>query len=461
MKINPSIFHAYDIRGKYPEEISEDLSYAIGRTFALFLQKGRKKKVVVGVGRDMRLSSPLLFREFVKGILEQGCSVVDLGMITTPMLYFAVLHFAFDGGAVISASHNPNPYNGIKLTREKAIPLGGETGIFWIRDFILQNQSYFSKKGSKRGTLRKKNIEDEYVRFNVKLAKLKRDEYRGFSVALDAGNGMGGSVAMKILKIAGVTVFPLYIKPDGNFPHHGPDPLLKENLQDLQSLVRTRHPSFGVALDGDADRIIFIDEKGFPIAGDIITALIAKIILQNRPFQTTKKIKILCDIRSSNVVRETVLEKGGIPIQWKVGHAYIKEKMRRDNVLFAGEVSGHYYWGHGFFFEVPFLALLKILSALKKSKIPFSALVSPLKKYFHSGEINFKVHDKKRKMEEIKKAYARVRLLTLDGLRADFKDWWFLVRPSNTEPVLRLAVEAKTEQLLKEKTEELTRLLME
>src|SRR4030042_1798921 len=382
MKINPEIFRLYDIRGIYPQDINEEMAYQVGRYFLHFLRKKSKKKTLtVGVARDIRYSSPELFRGLSKGIIHEGCNIIDLGLIITPALYFAVSHLRLDGGIIITASHNPNPFNGFKLTREKTIPLSAETGVF------------------------------------------------------------------------GMNVYPIYSKPDGDFPNHVPDPSFGNNLSDIVSLVRKKKPNFGIILDGDADRIIFIDEKGNPIRGDLITALMAKIILKE--WKGKNKPKILYDIRSSNVLKEVIKEGGGIPVHFKIGHALIKEKMRKDNIFFGGELSGHYYLGQNLFYEVPFFVFLKIVNEMRKTKKTLSELIKPLQKYFHSGEIYFETKAKEGKIKELKKKYKTGKISEQDGLRADFKDWWFLVRPSNTEPVIKLVVEAKTRDLMGKKKKEL------
>lgn len=441
----------YDIRGKYPKELTNESAYQIGRGFIHYLRKqNNKQKYTIGVGRDTRLSSPKLFSSFAKGVRDEGSDVVDFGLITTPMLYFGVRHFKYDGGAVITASHNPNPYNGIKLVQKNAVSVGGNTGIFWIRDWIEKS---LELKKYKKGAIVKKNIENEYLKFNLKLANVKKNEFKGVSIAIDAGNGIGGPMVQKILKHVGVSLFPLYMKPDGRFPNHAPDPLIQKNLKDLISLVKKKKPLFGVALDGDADRIAFITEKGVPIRGDLIEALIAEIILKK------KKGVVLYSINSSNTVKDVIKLNKGKAIPSRIGHSLVKEQMRKSNAVFAGELSGHYYFGSPLFFEVPFVILLLILKKLKNNG-SLEQLIEPLRTYAHSGELNFKVTDKEKKLNEIKKKYAKKgKVLTLDGLRVDFKDWWFLVRPSNTENLLRLIVEANSKELMNQKKKELIKLI--
>lgn len=461
MNINTNIFHLYDIRGKYPEEFTEDDAHVIGHGFVHYLKSiGRKTSLTIAVGYDSRVSSPAVFAEFTKALKEEGCNVVDIGLITTPMLYFAVSHSRYDAGAMITASHNPNPYNGIKLTRERAIPLGGDEGIYQIRDYARNHDASHSKLPYPEGNLIEKNIEDDYVDFNLHLANVRANEFQDIKLAIDAGNGTGGPIAMRVLGVTGANVEPLYIEPDGRFPNHVPDPLIAENLKDIIALVQKEDFHFGVALDGDADRIIFIDEKGVPVSGDIMTALMVQILSDGK--KGTKQFSVLYDVRSSRVVKETIESVHGIPVPYRIGHTLIKKKMREDNILFAGELSGHYYWGEDIFFEVPFVILLKLMERLQRTQKSFSELLRPLRKYYHSGEINFEIEDKEGKMRQLQEIYeTQGEILLLDGLRVDFPDWWFLVRPSNTEPVLRLVIEADSPDTLQEKKEELTRLISE
>jgi len=447
MNVNPSIFRAYDIRGKYPTEITEDAAFKIGHAFVAFLRKNtKKKKLRVGIGRDTRLSSPRLFSAFSKALRGQGFEVVDLGIISTPMLYFAVFLYGFQGGAMITASHNPNPYNGIKLTREKAIPLGRDTGLQWMRKYIERQTSF--EQGKFKGKLTKKNITKEYVSWNLKQARVKKGAFKGFCVVLDAGNGVGGAVTLALLKEVGVKVYPLYLKPDGRFPNHIPDPSHKENVQALLKLVKRKKAHFGIALDGDADRILFADEKGTILRGDLMTAFFASLLAK-------KGDKIVYDLGSSNVVRDVVREAGAHFIMSKVGYPSIKEHMRRGKAVFAGEYSRHYYLGKGFFFEAPLFVLLVLLLELKRTKLPLSVLMKPFLRYAYSGEINVPATNKQKRIEEFKRRYRRGKKTTIDGLRVDFPDWWFLLRPSNTEPVLRLIIEATTKKLLSVKRREL------
>ncbi|MDP4007247.1 MAG: phosphomannomutase/phosphoglucomutase [bacterium] len=451
MKVNPGIFRAYDIRGKYPAELNEAAAFSIGKAFVAFLRRREKrKKLHVGIGRDTRLSSPKLFSALAASLREEGCDVIDLGVISTPQLYFAVWRYKLQGGAMITASHNPNPYNGIKFTREQAIPLGGETGLLWMRQYIEKYAPFKSEK--RKAGIQKKNNEKIYVSWNLARAKVKKGSLGGISLALDAGNGVGGKVTFALLKEAGVKVYPLYLNPDGRFPNHVPDPQKPENVRDLQKLMQQKKPNLGVALDGDADRIVFLDEKGKALRGDLVTALLASLLAK-------KGERMLYDIRSSNSVPEAMKEAGVLPSATRIGHALIKEHMRKTKAAFAGEYTGHYYLGKGLFFEAPLFFLLVLLKEMKRSSLLLSELVSPFDRYAYSGEINFPTHKKEETMKKLKVRYSKGKQTQLDGLRVDFSDWWFLLRASNTEPLLRLVVEAKTKKLLSEKQKELTLLL--
>jgi phosphomannomutase len=450
MRVSPEIFRTYDIRGIYPSQINEETAYCIGRAFVKFLNPrqsfvGKKLKIVVG--RDNRLSSPQLFNALTKGIIDQGANAIDIGLATTPMLYFAVAHFKFDGGVEISASHNPPEYNGFKLVRENAIPISQKTGLKKIKT-LIKNLSRLDYRS--RGRVIKKRILRDYLKFNLKSVDIKK--LKPIKIAIDTANAVPAILVSEISKKIPGRVYPLFLKLDGNFPNHPPDPLVKENLRTLQKKVKLRQADLGVAFDGDGDRIIFVDEKGEIISGDLITAFLSSLILAENP-----GAKILYDVRSSRIVKEVIKKGGGRALVWKVGHSLIKEKMRREDVIFAGEFSGHYYHKEHYFSEAPLFVLFKILEAISKTKKNLSELIQPLKKYFSSGEINFKVKNKKKILEFLERKYKDGKISHLDGLRVDFKDWWFLVRPSGTEDLLRLLIEAETKELMKKKKKELIR----
>ena len=484
IKINPDIFRAYDIRGIYPSTINEDTAYLIGRAFVKFLKKPKPNIVV---GRDNRLSSPTLFKSLTKGLTFQGAKVIDIGLSITPILYFAVAHFKFDGGIMISASHLGKESNGFKLVREKAIPISEKTGLKKIQQITAKVGKVvkLSKvppwkfiSTTKPGKAVKREILEEYLKFNLKKFNLKK--ISPLKIVIDTANAVPGILIPELKKLFPIQIYPLFEKLDGNFPNHPPDPLIKENLSYLQKEVKNKKADLGVAFDGDGDRIIFVDQRGEVISGDLITAFLASLILKTNP-----GAKILFDIRSSRIVSEVIKKNRGKPVVWKIGHSFIKEKMRRENIFFAGEFSGHYYTKDNYFSETPLFVLLKILEALSQTKKNLSSLIKPFKKYFHSGEINFKVKprnttssalraktakgrwkliygfkDKKEVLKILEEKFSRGgKVLKIDGLRIDFKDWWFLARPSGTEELLRLVVEAKTKKLMEKRKKELSSFL--
>ncbi len=446
MKINSDIFRAYDIRGIYPEEINENAAYLIGRAYVKFLGKKNPKIVV---GRDNRFSSPVLFKNLVSGIINSGANVIDIGLAITPMLYFTVAHFKYDGGVSITASHNLAQYNGFKFVREKAIPISEKTGLKEIKKLALAGKFKIKRKGK---VLRKKVLK-EYIAFNLKDFDL--EAIKPLKIAIDTANAVPGIVVPEIFKKTNCKIYHLYSKLDGTFPNHPPSPHEEENLRGLQRQVLNKKADLGIAFDGDGDRIIFVDENGKMIPGDLITALLAYLILKENPGE-----KVLCDVRSSNIVRDAVKEGGGKVVIGRIGHSFIKERMRKENIIFQGELNGHYYLREHYFCEAPFYVIFKILEEISKRDKAISELLKPYKKYFHSGEINFEVKDKKKVLKTLENKFSRGgKVLKIDGLRIDYSDWWFNARPSHTEPVLRLVVEAKTKELMEKKKKELIALI--
>jgi len=446
IKIKPQIFKAYDIRGIYPTFLDEKTAYFVGKAFVKFLKK-KKPKIVIG--RDNRLSSDSLFKALSLGVVEEGGDVFDIGLSTTPMLYFALAYFKFDGGINITASHNPKEYNGFKLAKKNALPVKGKELLKIVEKLSAQKDL---KKKENKGKIFKKEVLNEYLDFNLKDFDLKK--FLPFKIAIDSGNAVAGILVEKLSQKTPFKIFHLFKKLDGSFPNHPPDPLVEKNLKFLKQEIKKRNANLGVAFDGDGDRIVFLDEKGKVIFGDLILALISKYLLKENPGK-----KILYDLRCSKVVKETILENGGKPIESRVGHSFIKEKMRKEKIFFGGEFSGHFYHQKHYFCEVPLFVFLKLLEILSKEKKPLSKLILPFKKYFHSGEINFKIKEKEALMEKLEKKYKRGKKSHLDGLKIEFKDWWFLVRPSQTEPLLRLIIEAKSKALLKEKKKEIISLI--
>ncbi len=441
------VFKAYDIRGIYPNELNEEMAFKIGQAFVQFLNC---KNVVVG--RDMRLSSPSLFDSLVKGITFQGANVIYIGLSTTPMMYFAVAKHRFESGINITASHNPKEFNGFKLVREKAIPLNWDTGIQDIRKLIEENKVL---QGNTKGKIiKKQNLVQEYVEHALNLIGSDLN-FSSFIVVVDTANAMAGIVAPQFFSKLKCKLIPLYFDLNGEFPNHEANPLKEETLQDLKQKVLSEKANLGIAFDGDADRVVFLDEKGNVLQGDLITALISEYLLKKFPGE-----KIMYDLRSSWIVKETIEANGGKPIIYRVGHAFIKQKMREENALFAGELSSHFYLRSDFFVESPFVVVGFVLSLMKHENKKLSELIAPLQKYFQSGEINSTVKDKDVVLKKLGKNYSNAKkIFYLDGLSIEFNDWWFNVRPSNTEPALRLNLEAKTKQLMEQKVQEVLNLI--
>ena len=437
------IFKAYDIRGVYPEQLSEATAEKIGRAIVEFL----KAKTVV-IGRDMRPHSVPLFHALVKGITEQGADVIDLGLCSTPMCYHANGNLKADASVMITASHNPAEWNGFKICRENAIPLSGKSGIGDIEALVRKDQWSAPQRTGKVSSY---DIAGEYGQFLRSHAHLNRK----LKVVVDYANAMGS------YEIAGIEDFfeiiPLYKELDGTFPNHEANPLKKDTLTAIRAKVKETGADFGAAFDGDADRCGFIDDKGEVIQMDLFTALIAQDILSEN--KTGEKLPILYDLRSSWSVKECIAGNGGTPIMSRVGHAFIKAQMRETGAVFAGELSGHYYFKENFTAESQGLATIKLANLICRKNRPVSELVAPLRKYYSSGEINSKVADTGVILDQIRKKYADGHLFELDGISSEYSDWWFNVRASNTEPLLRLIVEAATPEKMAAKRDELLKLI--
>ncbi len=438
--MKPEIFKAYDIRGIYPTEINEDAAYHIGRAVVEYLQPKR-----LGIGRDIRQSSPSLFEAFSRGVMDGGVDVLDLGIITTPMVYFAAGRLEIDAAVSLTASHNPPEYNGMKIALRGAIPVGENTGLREIRDLALRGEW---PAVTTRGSMESEDVKHAYYGYFASFADLKD---RKFTIAIDTANAMG-VLELPIYEqwSENLTIINLYDDLEHPFECHEANPLKLETLDELRAKVKESHADLGIAYDGDADRIGFVDELGDIIPMDLVTGLLAKIILAKRPGAT-----ILYDLRSSRAVKEIIEENGGKAIECKVGHANIKKQMREDGAIFAGELSGHYYFEENSFAEAGTLPALLLLNLMTETNQTISALVHELRRYHHSGEINSEVHDKNAVLVELKKHYADGRQHELDGLKVEYPDWWFNVRPSNTEPLLRLNLEATTKELMEEKQAEL------
>jgi phosphomannomutase len=444
MSISPSIFKAYDVRALYPSELDETGAHAIGRAFVAYLDA-----TTIAVSRDMRVSSPSLAAAFIDGALEQGANVIDYGMCATDMLYFGVVRDGLEGGAQITASHNPKQYNGIKMVRREAFPLSGDAGIAEIREMVTGGTIPAPKRA--RGQVRKVDLLDDYVR--KVLSFIDPAVIRPFNVVLDGGCGMAGLVAPKLFEKLPCRTTRLCFTPDGTFPTHEANPLLEENRRDIVERVVAEKADVGIAWDGDADRCFFIDGTGEFISGDFITALLAEAALTKSPGQN-----VIYDLRASYAVKDVVAAHGGTALMNRVGHAFIKRRMREENAIFGGEVTGHYYFRDFYFADNGFIPALLILELMSKRNMTLHDLLAPLrKKYFISGEINTRVNDVAlvdARLKELAERYAGGRTYWMDGFSAEFPDWHFNVRGSNTEPLLRLNLEALTPELMVQKRDE-------
>ena len=444
MTINPSIFKAYDVRGLYPSEVNEEGARLIGRGFVAYLNAKR-----IAVTRDMRLSSPTVAAAFIEGARLQGADVVDYGMAGTDMMYFAVARDGHDGGAQITASHNPKEYNGLKLVRREAFPLSGDAGIGDIRDMVNDNR--LPAPASTRGTVSQSEMLDDYV--NHVMSFIDPSVVKPFKVVADAGSGIAGMVAPRLFDRLPCRVTPLCFEIDGTFPNHEANPLIEENRAHIVERVLQDKADIGIAWDGDADRCFFIDGTGEFVAGDFVTALLAESFLLKHP-----AAKVVYDVRASYAVKDIVAKYGGSALMNRVGHAFFKRRMREEGAIFGGEVTGHYYFRDNFYADNGFIPALLILELMSKKDMTLAELLAPLReKYFISGEINTKVSDMRvvqQKIDGLSARYTDGRVYTMDGVSAEFADWHFNVRPSNTEPLLRLNLEAVTPELMERKRDE-------
>ena len=436
------IFKAYDIRGVTPDELDAEGAHRIGRATARFIGAA-----TLAVGRDARRSSPELFEALVRGIHDEGVDVADLGLASTPMLYYAVEALAAGGGIMVTASHNPAQYNGFKICREHAIPIGEASGLLEIEELSAEIAKQTPRP--QRGTIRSVDIRAGYVDHVLTVGR----ERPRLKVAIDCGNGMAAVGLEPLLDRLDLEVERLYFEPDGTFPNHEADPLKPENLRDLVVAVRRVGADLGVAFDGDADRAVIVDEAGDPIPSDLMTALLARRQLERKPGG-----RVLYDLRSSRATAEEIEAAGGVAEMSRVGHSYVKAHMREVDAIFAGELSGHFYFRFSptLVADDGVAAFVAVLDLLASEKRPLSEIVAPLRRYSASGEINLRVSDIETLLEEIRSEHADAPVVSqLDGLLVRYPDWWFNLRPSNTEPVLRLNVEADDESLMIEKRDAL------
>jgi phosphomannomutase len=439
--LDPKVFKAYDVRGIYPSELDEDGAYRIGRAYVEQFEPR-----TIAVGRDMRVSAPAMAQAFADGAADAGADVLDLGLVGTEMVYFAVGDLGLDGGAAVTASHNPKEYTGMKIVRGGALPVGGESGLLDIRDRAASGEG---GRTNGRGSVETHDIWPAWV--DRVLSFVDVESIKPLRIVIDAANGMAGAMLPPVLERLPVDAVRCYFEPDGTFPNHEPNPLLPENREFIVAKTLEEQADLGIAFDGDADRCFFVDDGGEFVPGDFVTALLAESVLEKTP-----GAKIIYDLRASWAVPETVERAGGVPLINRVGHAFIKQRMRDDEAVFGGEVSGHYYFrdfSQADSGVVPFLLMLELVS--RKGRPLSEILADYRRRYFITGELNTPVADVDVKLAELERRYAgEGEVSHLDGISVDAADWHMNVRPSNTEPLLRLNLEARTPELMEQKRDE-------
>jgi len=442
VRIDPTIFKAYDVRGIYGQDLTDEIAYRIGRAAAHYLNVQE-----IAVGRDMRLSSPQLAAALIQGITDQGVNAIELGMTTTDELYFAVGKFNYPAGVMITASHNPGKYNGMKFCRAQAFPISLESGLADIRDLAISGN--YAEPGHK-GQVMQRDVLDDYVQHALSFIDVSK--IKPLKVVIDAGNGMAGMMMPRVFKFLPCELIPLYFDLDGNFPNHPASPIEPENMEALQKKVREVGADLGAAFDGDADRMFPVDERGDIVDGSMVTAIASNSLLHKYPGST-----ILYNLIVSKSVPDLVNRLGGKAVRTRVGHSYIKAEMRQLNGIFGGEHSGHFYFRDNWFADSGLIAFLITLELVSVEGKPLSELLKPLDKGVRSGEINSVVSDVQGKLQALEGEFGKVARSVdhLDGITVDYGDWWFNVRPSNTEPLLRLNVEANSRELMEQKRDEL------
>ncbi|MBW8000829.1 MAG: phosphomannomutase/phosphoglucomutase [Planctomycetes bacterium] len=452
--MDPAIFKAYDIRGVYLEQVDEEGAWKIGYAAAQFLRslltgyaRGQANSQSICVGHDMRTHSPVLVKALIKGMNATGANVIDIGMIDTPQMYFAINHLGTCGGVQVTASHNPAKYNGFKISGLEAKPVGVDTGLKDIEHIAM---ALIHTKGNVNGSVEKFDLTKEYKNHVLKFLK---PNTKPLKIAIDASNGMAGKMIPLIFNDLPIEIVPINFKHDGKFKHD-PDPLVEKNLAELKKVIKEKKCDFGICFDGDADRLMMVDEKGQNIGCDLITALMVPYFFQDTPNST-----VVYDLRSSLVVSEEILKYGGTPRRERVGHSFMKKALRDARAIFGGELSGHFYYRDNFYADSAMITLTHILNIISDANMPLSQLIKPLRRYYTTGEINFKVEDKQAMMDDLAKIHKDAQIDLLDGITIRYKDWWFNCRPSNTEPLLRLNVEAKIDKILSEKLTELEKYL--
>lgn len=448
--MDPSIFKAYDIRGLYPEQLDEEAAWKIGHAAAKFLrsllrgyERGQANTQSLCVSRDMRTHSKSLTRALIEGMNASGANVIDIGMIDTPQMYFAINHLGTCGGVQVTASHNGPEYNGFKISGLGARPVGEDTGLKEIKHIAT---ALLHTKAKLSGSVEKYDLTEDYKKHVLKFLE---SDIRRVKIVIDASNGMAGKMVPAIFEDLPIEITGINFTHKGTFKHD-PNPLVEANLAELKDVVRKKDADMGVCFDGDADRLMMVDEEGNNITCDLITALMVPYFLEKHPNSA-----VVYDLRSSHVVQEEIIKHGGIPRRERVGHAFMKKTLRDSHAIFGGELSGHFYYRDNYYADSGMITLVHMLNILSQTDEPLSELIRPLRRYSASGEINFEVDDKEKVMKVLARKYGQGQYDDLDGVTIQFKDWWFNVRPSNTEPLLRLNVEAKTADLLDEKLAEL------
>ncbi len=448
MAMNPALFKAYDVRGLVPEEWGPEEAEQIGRAIPSVLGVGQ-----VCVGRDMRVSSPEIAAALIRGITAAGADVVDIGAVSSDALYFSVGKYGYESGVMVTASHNPAGYNGVKMCRANAIPVSDETGLLAIRDMVLSGNL---PPAARTGSVTERKVLDDFAAHC--LTFIDATSIRPLKLVVDAGNGMAGKVLPRVFsKLPRVTLIPMYFELDGTFPHHDANPLEQENIADLKARVIAEQADLGAAFDGDADRVFLVTEQGEFVGGDMTTALVATALLRHHPGAA-----VVYNLICSRGVPEAVEKAGGKPIRARVGHSFIKQVMREQDAIFGGEHSGHFYFRDNWYADSGLIALLSALDALSVENVPLSQALAPLDHRVRSGEINSEVRNVRateRKVETHYRDQPGAHLDHLDGLTVNFPDWWFNLRPSNTQPLLRLNIEADTPDLLEKQTHEVLKLV--
>jgi phosphomannomutase len=454
MGVIDEVFKAYDIRGIYPDQIDEDLAWKVGHAAAQFLrtclsgyERGQASSNRIVVAHDMRPHSKPLVQALIEGISSSGAGCIDIGLCDTPMVYFAVNQVGACGGIQVTASHNPIEYNGFKISGHKARPVGRDSGLREIQRIVRALRRM--PEGAIGAPPQQVDLWEEYRKHILAFLKAPRR----LKVVVDASNGMGGKMIPAVFGNGDVDILPLNFEIGGEFAHP-PNPLVEANLQPTKDAVVRHGADLGICMDGDGDRCMFVDEKGQTVRCDLMTALLARHFLADSP-----GAMVVYDLRSSRAVPEEIRAAGGVPRRERVGHAFMKKAMADGHAVFGGELSGHFYFRDNYNCDSGAIAFATAVTVLSSQRKAFSKLVAPLRRYSHSGEINFEAEDKQARMQEVEEAFCDAEIDHLDGVTCQYEDWWCNVRPSNTEPLLRLSLEARTPKMMREKLKQLKAIL--